>query len=602
MHESTGIPHVGQVGVTAGMVIPQPRDGSVGSGFEAVEPSPLQAARLALVARHTDDAIVIYGADGRIDWVNDAFVRTTGFSLADVVGARRMDLVRGPFTRTEQFAEIGRDLTERRGVSAEFVTRTKDGVPYWVAMQVRPAAQEGRVVAQIGVERDITPRRQAEERARQTLRRAESLGVALRHEKHLLSAVLGTIPHLVWWKGTDLRFVGANPAYLSFRGLSSVAEVVGRLDSQLDVDDGFGAAVSDLEQAVADSHQPIADSTICLARPGGPQWTFLLSVLPYYEGQRFAGVIGIGADVGQVADLERQLAQASRLESIGQLAAGIAHEINTPVQYVSDNTRFVADTFSDVLTGLREITKLVEATVPGAAPDADALRDGLKAVLDRLDLEFVAGEVPSALTACLEGLERVGGIVKAMKDFSHPGQGRTVVDLNRVVETTVQVCRSEWKYVAELVLDFEAAVGQVPCFEGELKQVLLNVLVNAAQAIEARRTRSGVGELGRITVGTRRRDQEALIVIEDDGIGMDEATRLRVFDPFFTTKDVGRGTGQGLSLAHAIIVQKHGGRIEVDSTPGQGARFTVALPLTMPDPPDLPDPPDVPDPTEGRST
>jgi two-component system NtrC family sensor kinase len=179
-----------------------------------------------------------------------------------------------------------------------------------------------------------------------------------------------------------------------------------------------------------------------------------------------------------------------------------------------------------------------------------------------------------------------------MKDFSHPGRGRAVVDLNRAVETTVQVSRNEWKYVADMVLDFDAEAGQVPCYEGELKQVLLNIIVNAAQAISLRRTRSGAHDLGRITISTCRRGNEARIVIVDDGVGMDEATRVRVFDPFFTTKDVGHGTGQGLSLAHAIIVQKHGGRIEVASSPGEGSCFTVALPLTVSVSPEEPDGPD----------
>jgi signal transduction histidine kinase len=191
----------------------------------------------------------------------------------------------------------------------------------------------------------------------------------------------------------------------------------------------------------------------------------------------------------------------------------------------------------------------------------------------------------------LEGLERVSGIVRAMKDFSHPGQGRAMVDLNKVVETTVQVSRNEWRYVAELALELGEDVGQVPCLQGELKQVLLNVVVNAAHAVAERRERSGAGELGRIVVSTRRSGAEVLISVTDDGIGMDEATRLRVFDPFFTTKPVGRGTGQGLSLAHATVVQRHGGRIEVRSAPGQGSTFTVALPLEAPSDA-LPQPPE----------
>jgi signal transduction histidine kinase len=317
---------------------------------------------------------------------------------------------------------------------------------------------------------------------------------------------------------------------------------------------------------------------VTLSTPQGVQRRFLVSVLPHFEGDDFAGVIGIGADVSRVADLERQLAQASRLESIGQLAAGIAHEINTPVQYVSDNTRFVADAFGDVIVGLREIADLAA----GNTGDVGWLRGRLSAVLERLDLAFVADEVPSALTQSLEGLERVGGIVRAMKDFSHPGHGRADVELNRVVETTAQVTRSEWKYLAELTLDLDPLVGAVPCFEGEVKQVLLNLVVNAAQAVAERRRRAGTEEIGHIVVRTLRQDGFVTVMVQDDGIGMDESVREHAFDPFFTTKPVGQGTGQGLSMAHDIIVHKHGGRIEIVSAPGQGATFTVHLPTVVP--------------------
>jgi PAS domain S-box-containing protein len=533
--------------------------------------------RLALMARYIGDGIVVYGPDGRIEWVNDGFVRMTGYSAAEAVGALRTDLIHGPFRRSPEFARLSDDLAALRRVELEFVTRTKQGTPYWVAMSAWETVENGRVVGVVGVERDITRRRQAEERARLTLRRAESLGVALRHEKHLLSTVLATIPHLVWWKNSDLRFVGANHAYLAFQQLGSVAELIGRREDQLARRSPLGPALGELESVVLASGEPVNDRTLTVTS-GDRQRTFLVSLLPYREDTRITGVIGIGADVSQVTELERQLAQASRLESIGQLAAGIAHEINTPVQYVSDNTRFVADTFADVLTGLAELADLAN----GHEPDAAQVRARLRDALERLDLAFVKEEVPSALTQSMEGLERVGDIVRAMKDFSHPGHRRGDVDLNRVVETTAQVTRNEWKYQAVLDLELDPDLGTVNCFEGEVKQVLLNLVVNAAQAIAERRRRGGDDAVGRITIRTGRVDDEVHVSVQDDGIGMDESVRERVFDPFFTTKPVGQGTGQGLSLAHDIVVRRHGGRLEVASTPGRGSTFTVCLPTVVP--------------------
>lgn len=541
-----------------------------------------ETAWLSLVAQHTEDGVVIHGPDGRVLWVNEAFERTSGFSRAEVVGRRRVDLIRGPFIRTPEFADLATRLMTMQEACVEFPTRTKDGTTYWVLMTVRPVLEDGRVAGLIGVERDVTSRRQAEERARQTVRRSESLAVALRYEKALLTRVLGTLPHAVWWKNTDLRYVGANPAFLALRGVGTQAEIVGRLEGQLDTGDDLGHRIALIEASVLADGEPVVDTTVTYTPSGGgPGRTMLVSVLPNSEDGVVSGVIGIGADITQVTDLERQVAQASRLESIGQLAAGIAHEINTPVQYVSDNTRFVSESFAEVLAGLQRLAALAAET--DADGDGSRLRVRLAEVVASLDLAFVAEEVPSALAQSLEGLDRVAKIVRAMKDFSHPGQGRVQTDLNRVVETTVQVSRSEWKYVADLTLALDPAVGLVPCFEGELKQVVLNVIVNAAQAVEERRRRDGTEEAGRITVSTRRSGDEALIVVEDDGIGMDEQTLTRVFDPFFTTKGVGRGTGQGLSLSHSIVVGKHGGRIDVSSRLGAGSRFTIALPYVVDD-------------------
>jgi signal transduction histidine kinase len=283
-------------------------------------------------------------------------------------------------------------------------------------------------------------------------------------------------------------------------------------------------------------------------------------------------------------ELDAAQAQAVRLESIGRLAAGIAHEINTPVQYVADNTRFLAEVFEDVLIALRAAADLASdlASDPASAPGDGARAEPLRRALDALDLDFIAEEIPSALSQSAEGLTRVAKIVRAMKDFSHPGQGRAPADLNRAVESTVQVSRNEWRYVATLDLSLDPSVGLVPCFEGELKQVLLNIVVNAAQALAADPDRTSEHVLGSIEISTERRPEAARITISDNGPGMTDDVRRRIFDPFFTTKPVGQGTGQGLSLAHTVIVQQHGGALAVHSVPGGGTTFTIDLPFEPP--------------------
>jgi signal transduction histidine kinase len=338
------------------------------------------------------------------------------------------------------------------------------------------------------------------------------------------------------------------------------------------------------------------DQSVNVTGPDGQTQMLMLSVLPRHADDATpGGVIGVGADVTRVTALERQLAQATRLESIGQLAAGLAHEINTPVQYVSDNALFLADSFTDVLEALRSIANVARGAeqdprADAPVPTVEDLRARLRLLVDGLDLDFLGTEIPSALEQTLEGVGRVAEIVRAMKEFSHPGQGRTDTDLNRAVESTVQVSRNEWKYVAEMDLDLPADVGLVPCYEGELKQVILNLVVNAAHAIAEQQERAANRSQGRIGISTRRVGETIQIAISDSGTGMDEATRMRIFDPFFTTKEVGKGTGQGLAMAHSCVVGKHGGSIEVDSTVGVGTTFRLILPATVEAPAPDPDP------------
>ena len=543
---------------------------------------PDEVEHLRLMARAVDIGVLLCDAIGRVEWVNDDFTRITGFELDDVAGRRRTELMRGPFTRTEAFRQLDDDLLAGRELDVEFMSLTKSGRPLWSELRLRPVVDADGRNRMIGTERDITKRRQAEEKARVTLRRAESLATALRHEKRLLTSVLSTIPVSVWWKNTELRFVGANEAYLLGRGLTSQADVVGRSEEQLEVLDritavtGPGAdalpphlppdrVVEELELRVLATGEPCPPVQVTVRVAGGSVHQGIIVVMPHIgpDGE-LEGVIGVGTDVTHVTELERQLGQPHRLESIGQLAAGIAHEINTPVQFVSDNTRFLTDSFAEILPALRRLQTL-------AAP-------GVADVLGPLDLEFIAQEVPSALEQSLEGLDRVARIVRAMKDFSHPGEGRGDTDINRAIDSTVQVARPEWKYVADVELDLDDTVGKVPCYEGELKQVVLNVVINAAHALGEQRERGERDGRGRIVVRTRREGDTVRIEISDDGPGMTPEVRARVFDPFFTTKPVGVGTGQGLSLARSVVVQKHGGTIDVVSEPGEGATFVVTLP------------------------
>lgn len=390
--------------------------------------------------------------------------------------------------------------------------------------------------------------------------------------ERLLRLVLAAIPHVVWWKDRDLRYLGCNESYLALRGLDQETDLVGRTESLLRGSETLGAALTELERRALGTAGPVTGVRLVA---GDPARTWQVTVLPCLEGGEPTGVVGVGTDISHVTELERRLAHAHRLESIGQLAAGIAYEITTPVQDASDNTRFVATTVAGVLAPLRELEALAR---DGAGLPEQRLRERLRAVVDELDLGFVAEEVPGALTQSLEGLDRVAQIVRAMKEYARPRPGRIRTDLNRLVTSTVQVSRNEWTYVADLTVDLDPAVGLVSCFESDLKQVVLGVIVNAAQAVAERRQRQGRREPGRIVVSTRRDGEDVRITVTDDGIGMDDATRRRVFDPFFTTRDSSGAVGQGMTLAHATVVNEHHGRIEVASELGRGSQVTIVLP------------------------
>jgi two-component system, NtrC family, sensor kinase len=495
----------------------------------------------------------------------------SGYEAEACQGRRRQDLIPGPFRRSVTFTQFSEALSSGHAADVQFPTQTKDGRSYWAHVQVQPIVADGRLLRFVIVERDVTAQRGAEEQLRAAIRRATLLADEIRSEKVLLSEVLGSIPHLVYWKDAGLRYAGMNPAFVTFRGLSGPDDAMERTEAELTAVDELSKVLAVLEPVVLSTGLPAENQQVVLTVADRPACSLMLSVLPQIDDQgQVCGVIGVAADITHVTVLEQQLAQATRLESIGQLAAGIAHEINTPIQYVADNTRFVDESFEGVLAVVRAADDLVADQSPAG------LR--LRAALAALDVDFLAAEIPHALSQSQEGLERVTEIVRAMKDFSHPGQGRVATDLNRAVDSTVQVSRNEWRYVAELELDLDPHLGQVPCFEGPLKQVLLGLVVNAAQAIDAERDRAGSQQLGKIRIQTRRLEDGVQITVTDDGPGMDDQVQRKIFDPFFTTKAVGKGTGQGLSMAYAVIVQKHGGTLTVSSVPGTGSTFTVYLP------------------------
>lgn len=282
------------------------------------------------------------------------------------------------------------------------------------------------------------------------------------------------------------------------------------------------------------------------------------------------GYLILADDITEKRISESQTNQHEKLQSIGQLAAGIAHEINTPIQYVGDNTHFLEDAFKDVNQFVNCIKELVEKH-----GNSDTM-DKFMALYEECDYDYLSEDIPKAIEQSLEGIGRVTSIVKAMKDFSHPGSDtKEPLDINRAIESTASVTRNVWKYVADLEMNLDPNVGEVYCFGGHFNEVVLNIMVNAAHAIESKHKE---GEMGKITLSTKRFPKYVEIQIEDTGGGIPKHIQSKIFNPFFTTKEVGKGTGQGLSICHSIIVEQHEGELFFISKEGKGTTFYIRLP------------------------
>ncbi len=298
--------------------------------------------------------------------------------------------------------------------------------------------------------------------------------------------------------------------------------------------------------------------------------------------------LGILRDVTERRKAEIKLQQANKMESIGTLAAGIAHEINTPTQFIGNNLRFLEDSFNDLNRVLASAGRLV--TLEDGATTLQQELAEMRTAIEEAEVDFLLEEIPEAVQQSQRGVENVTRIVSSMRAFAHPGEDeKTPADLHKIIQDTVVVSRNEWKYVADLKEEFCEDLPEVPCYPGAFGQVILNLITNASHAIgvaleqrrnsESHREEATGTEKGLITIVTTRRNDCAEIRVSDTGTGIPASIQKRVFDPFFTTKDVGKGTGQGLSLAHSVIVENHGGDINFETEPGKGTTFIITLPI-----------------------
>ncbi len=304
-------------------------------------------------------------------------------------------------------------------------------------------------------------------------------------------------------------------------------------------------------------------------RKSGEQFPTLLQVNPMeIEGEMyFCGVID---DISETKALQVQLGQAQKLEAIGQLASGVAHEINTPIQYIGDNLSALCSNIADIIAYQQALQGCGDAT----------FQSQLEALANRYDIPFILEDSPKAIHQAREGVERVAEIVKAMRTFSHveAGLGKQTINLHDALNSALTICRNSYKYIADVETSYAEDVDSIECFANELNQVFLNLIINAAHAIEEKQAGMGL-----IRIVTRKMGDKVEVLIQDNGIGIPAEIQEKVFNLFFTTKPVGKGTGQGLSLAHSIVVEKHRGKLFFESTSEAGTTFHIQLPISSPD-------------------
>ncbi len=527
------------------------------------------------------DAIGIIDKHGRPTQWNKMASAMFGYTLEELHGKKVFDLYADQQQLQAMLARLRRD---GRVQKYEIDIRRKDGstAPFELSISLL-YSDEGKVLGSVCVARDLSDLKESLLEARNlneslqkeiaSRRKAED-GLQTAHAE--MAQLVASIPSILIGLSVDDRIIWWNAAAEETFGLKQ-EQVLGCPLSECRLQWNWERVFGGIAQSRRDRTLHRLDD-IRFVRPDGKEGFLGISISPMgFNPERHSGLILLARDVTSRKHMESLLAQAQKLESIGQLAAGIAHEINTPTQYVGDNIQFLQDAFQGLQGLLERYTEIPKALRDGTP--ADELAERMREAAEKADLEYLTEEIPKAIQQSMEGVERVSKIVRAMREFSHPGtEEKTSIDINNAIESTITVARNEWKYVAEVITDFEPLLPLVPCLPGEFNQVILNMIINAVHAI-ADVVEPGTGEKGLIRISTRRVEKWVEIRLSDTGGGIPEAIRSRIFDPFFTTKGVGKGTGQGLAISHSVIVDKHGGTITVESEPGQGTTFIIRLPI-----------------------
>ncbi len=544
-------------------------------------------------------AIFVEDFDGKILDVNQAACRLHGMKRSDLIGSNVQQLV-PPGNKVQVLRNFNK-MTNGKTENFEGLSLTKKGHVIPVELMSNRIKYAGKPAILLHVT-DITERKNTQEELKKyrehleeivedrtyELRKAneqlkkeiierkqaeQALHKSHNETKHLLSSISSILigvdqNHQItrWNSVADSTF--KIPA----------ANVVGKPFSKCKIQWDWRKMKESISH-ITENKIPTQIDEIRYTRPDGKEGFLSITLNPIVnDANEPTGFLLLAVDITERKILESLLAQAQKLESIGQLAAGIAHEINTPIQYVGDNTHFLGEAFGDLNILLDNYNTFLTAVKERKV--TDEMVKVIETSTEEADLEYLLEEIPSAIEQSLDGIKRVAKIVLSMKEFSHPGEeAKTAIDINKAIESTITVSHNEWKYVADLVTDFDPKLPLVQCFPGEINQVILNIIINAIHAI-ADVVGDGSEKKGCITISTRSIKDWIEIYINDTGSGIPEEARPKIFDPFFTTKEIGKGSGQGLAISHNVLVNKHSGTFTFETEMGKGTTFIIRLPLS----------------------
>lgn len=506
-----------------------------------------------LIVENAHDGIEIT-QDDRIIYANNQFAQMLGYSHEEILGKD----VRELFTEQGWQELLQRHSQRKAGVTIsnyyETTFRKKDGSTLYVDVKYELSEFKGKP-ATFAFIRDITEKKHYEN--------------ALKQSEERLRLILDSV-------AAGIVIIDAKSEIVNY--VSRVALQI----LQKDKSEVLGTTYTDFFEPINAEQLPLSVSRIqsltkeSIVKTGAYEKVPILKSLARLMIEDKEQYIVSFVDIRKLKETEYALFQAQKLESIGQLAAGIAHEINTPSQFIGDNLHFLKDAFSDLM----RLCEPVE-TLKYELDNAPSLSSRIQEIEDikiEIDFEFLKEEIPKAIDQSLDGIDRVSKIVRAMKEFSHPGnRDKTLVDINRAITNTITISRNEWKYVADVETNFQNGLPQVPLFPDQFNQVILNMIINASHAIAQNKAESD--PKGKIRIETKQNNDHIQVNISDTGCGIPKEIQKKIFDPFFTTKEVGKGTGQGLAISHDVIVKKHQGKILLESEPGKGTTFIILLPL-----------------------